>query len=134
LAIEQVPTASKKVPPAPMAREEEAKPSPPDLVLRSALKVPPTYVAPEEKANIPPPEKAIEFMMTALTATLQGLRSDMQDLQGRHVAPNTVPTCDQARQLDPPFTSAPSGGTPRSGAPLAVPPEPKPILVQPAAD
>jgi hypothetical protein len=123
-AIEQAPTA-KKAPPAPVALEEEVKPRPPELVPRSALKVPPTYVAPEEKADIPPPEKAIEFMMTALTTTLQGLRNDMQDLRG-HVSSNAGPARDQARQSDPPLTSVPSSRT------LGAPPEP--ILVEPPAD
>jgi hypothetical protein len=116
-----------KAPPTYAVLEEKVEPSPPVPGPRSSLKkASRAYVATEEKADMPPPELAMQFMMGALTDTLQGLRNDMQDLRG-HVSPKAESTRDQVRQSDSSLISPPPPAT-TPPAPL----EPKPVLVEPA--
>lgn len=102
----------KEASPTLVALEAKVEPDPSIQGLRGSLKkAPPPFVAPEAKVDIPPPERAIEFMMGALTDTLQGLRNDMQDLRG-HISP------DNGSGLGP---SPPSGFPPSAPPPVAPP-------------
>jgi hypothetical protein len=75
--------------------------------LRSSVKdrVPSPQDKNERPTETPPPNNtsglgAMEFMMGALTDTLQGLRSDMQDLKTQS-GPNSEPPRNVARQAEP---------------------------------
>jgi len=134
LAIEEEDVEPGMMKPAPTYAEleERVEPSPPELRPRSSVKVPPTYVAPEAKTAVPPPERALEFMMGALTDTLQGLRYDMQDLRGQ-VTSNSESVPDHARQSDPPPVSASSRTAPRTGTSARPAPlEARPGVADPA--
>ena len=104
-----------------VAFEAKVKPNPSNQGRRESIKkAPPSHVVPEAKVDTPPPERAIKFMMGALTDTLQGLRNDMKSLCG-NISPDDT---GFGRESSPPADSPPSVppiAPPLSGATLRAP-------------
>jgi hypothetical protein len=87
----------------------------PAFVPHSSLKQAPAYSTALDDPDPPVPDPsspnpqglgAMEFMVSALTDTLQGLRNDMKDLKG-HVSPQS-----EAPRTQAPVRTAPSSDTP----------------------
>lgn len=93
-------------------------------------KAPPAPVMSPEKSDGPSPARAMEFMMGALTETLQGLRNDMKDLKGQ-VSSNTELPLQETRPSDPPWSQGVATTSSRINT-LPIPPEPKPTVVEPS--